>query len=477
MNNSNPAAAPLHRPHLPFLLYICITSALGGFLWGFDAIVISGTINPVKEQFGLSSTLEGLFVSSGLIGAVMGSAAGGWLSDRLGRSRNLVLAAMLLLLSAATSGFVPNIGLLILARWIGGVGVGISAMVCPLYISEISPTHLRGRLVTVFQFAITLGIMVALFNNFGLHRWADHLAQATAIPGFVKWFLVDETWRAMFAAELLPGVLFMGLTLTLPESPRWLLKAGKSDRALHVLQRIFREGAEQEHEEIRRTIAAEEAVRKRFIDLLDPRFRKPLTIAILLAVFAQFSGINVVFYYGTALLEKSGFPADSALSGTAVIGFFNMIFTLVAMEFVDKVGRRMLLQIGTVGAILCLVGIGSMFGGGTPSSMLIVLMCGFVAFFAFSLGPIKFVFASEIFPTNIRSHAVSLVILSMWAADTLVGQCFPWLRDNLGPTTTFLLFAAILVPQIVMVWRMMPETARRSLEEIERSYAKSKPAA
>ena len=191
----------------------------------------------------------------------------------------------------------------------------------------------------------------------------------------------------------------------------------------------------------------------------------------LLAVFAQFSGINVVFYYGTTLLEKYGFQPDSTLSGTAVIGFFNMIFTLVAMVLVDKLGRRLLLQIGTIGAIVCLGGIGSMFGQGHPSSMLIVLMCGFVAFFAFSLGPIKFVFASEIFPTNIRSHAMSVVILSMWAADTLVGQFFPWMRDNFGPALTFILFAAILTPQIWMVWRWMPETAGQSLEEIERSYS------
>ena len=248
------------------------------------------------------------------------------------------------------------------------------------------------------------------------------------------------------------------------------------DRPLKPRNRIrFYSGTsetiDEEFQEISDTIAEEEETEKRFVDLLDPIYRKRLTVAILLAVFAQFSGINVVFYYGTTLLEQVGFKSDSALSGTAFIGFFNLIFTLVAIWLVDKLGRRALLQVGTLGAIACLIGIGVMIDGSSESKSLIALMCGFVAFFAFSLGPIKFIFASEIFPTNIRSHAVSVVILSMWAADTVVGQFFPYLRDNLGPAKTFFLFAAFLVPQLFVVWKLMPETARRSLEEIEREYA------
>lgn len=457
--------------HLPFLLYICITSALGGFLWGFDAIVISGTINPVREQFELSSSFEGLFVSSGLIGAVLGSAIAGWIGDRWGRSHSLVLAAALMLVSALGSGLAPDIWPLILARWIGGVGVGVAAMVCPLYISEISPAHLRGRLVTVFQFAITVGIVVALFNNYWLHQQSKALADTLQEESLLRWLMVDELWRGMFSAELLPGILFLCLALTLPESPRWLIKVGRHEEGKKVLDRIFAVGAEDEYKQIRDTIAEEEETEKRFVDLLDPIYRKRLIVAVSLAVFAQFSGINVVFYYGTSLLEEVGFKSDSALSGTAVIGFFNLVFTLVAMWLVDKLGRRALLQVGTIGAIACLVGIGTIISDSSPNTALIGLMCGFVAFFAFSLGPIKFIFASEIFPTNIRSHAMSVVILSMWAADALVGQFFPFLRDNFGPAKTFFLFAAILVPQLFVVWKLMPETARRSLEEIEREYA------
>jgi len=255
----------------------------------------------------------------------------------------------------------------------------------------------------------------------------------------------------------------------LPESPRWLVKVGRAEQAGKVLHRIFRNGAEQELETIKQTVAKEGATKKRFVDVLQKKYRKPLIIAMLLAAFAQFSGINVVFYYGTSMLESAGLKADGALSGMAVIGFCNMIFTTIAMAFVDKVGRRKLLQFGTIGAIACLAGIGASFNSGA-NTMLIVLMCAFVAFFAFSLGPIKFIFASEIFPTNIRSHAMAIVILTMWGTDTIVGQFTPSLREAVGPSVTFFLFAAILVPQIFMVWKWMPETAGRSLEEIEADF-------
>ena len=462
----------IHKPHLPFLVFICIASALGGLLWGFDAIVISGTISSVKLQFALSPAMEGFFVSSGLLGAVFGSGLSGWLSDKFGRSRNLLLAAVLMLLSAIGSAWATNIELLVFARWLGGLGVGISAMVCPLYISEISPTHLRGRLVTMFQFAITLGIMIALFNNYFLHQWAASVADTAAEGSFMQWFVADETWRAMFASELVPGLFFLVLAALLPESPRWLVKVGRHEQAGKVLNRIFRNGAKQELETIKQTVAKESATQTNFLDVFSQKYRKPLIIAMLLAAFAQFSGINVVFYYGTSMLESAGLKADGALSGMAVIGFCNMIFTTIAMAFVDKVGRRKLLQFGTIGAIACLAGIGASFNSGA-NTMLIVLMCAFVAFFAFSLGPIKFIFASEIFPTNIRSHAMAIVILTMWATDTIVGQFTPSLREAVGPAVTFFIFAAILVPQIFMVWKWMPETAGRSLEEIEADFHKA----
>lgn len=449
-------------------MYICIASALGGLLWGFDAIVISGTINAVKEQFDLSPSMEGFFVSSGLLGAVFGSGLSGWLSDRFGRSRNLLFAAILMMLSAIGSAWASGIELLVFARLLGGIGVGVSAMVCPLYISEISPSHLRGRLVTVFQFAITLGIMLALVNNYLLFQWAGSVLESTASDSFLYWFVGDETWRAMFASELVPGLCFLVMAFFLPESPRWLVKVGRPERAKLVLGRIFREGSAEVLEEIQETLSQEQQSQKRFLDVFQAKYRKHLVLAMGLAAFAQFSGINVVFYYGTSLLESAGFQSDGALSGMAIIGGCNMVFTMVAMAFVDKLGRKKLLQWGTLGSIACLAGIGvSFYAGG--DALLIALMCLFVAFFAFSLGPIKFIFASEIFPTSIRSHAMAIVILTMWASDTLVGQITPSLREAVGPAATFFTFAAILVPQIWIVWRWMPETAGMTLEEIEKA--------
>ncbi len=462
----------IHKADILFLSYISLASALGGFLWGFDAIVISGTITPVKKLFSLSPGWEGFFVSSGLIGSVMGSALAGHLSDRLGRSRNLALAALLMLISALGCAWSNSIELLTFFRWLGGLGIGISAMVCPLYISELSPAHLRGRLIALFQFSVTIGIVAALFSNICVNKWADSMAGSSQPGDFLKWFLIDNTWRTMFAVEMIPGVFFLLMALTLPESPRWLIRNNKKERALKVLKSIFPHDAQTVYADICQTIAKESQVKSKISDLLNHRYRKPLFVAIMLAVFAQFSGINVVFYYGPTLLEQAGFNLGGALSGVAMIGICNVIFTLIAIWLVDKIGRKMLLQIGTVGAIGCLVGIGSMIDKGNPDTMLITLICGFVAFFAFSLGPIKFIFAAEIFPTNIRSRAISAVIFAMWLADTLVGQFFPILRDGVGASATFYIFAGILIPQIYMVWRMMPETAGRSLEEIERSYEK-----
>lgn len=456
---------PKQIPHLPFLLYVCIASALGGFVWGFDAIVISGTISQVKEQFSIASQIEGLFVSSGLIGAVIGAAAAGYLSDRFGRARNLVLASVLMWLSAVASGFAWSIESLIVARWLGGIGVGIAGMVCPLYISELSPAHLRGRMVTVFQFAITIGILVALVSNAWLHGLAEKVG-ASDPEGFWKWFLVEDTWRSMFASELVPGTLFLVLSLGLPESPRWLVKSGHVDQAGVILGKVLKVGAEEELQAIEQAVQSEKSGKARYVDVFATKYRKSLIVAVMLAVFAQFSGINVVFYYGPSILEKAGFELGGALGGFATIGFCNMLFTIVAIAVVDRLGRRPLMIVGTVGAIVCLCGIG-LYLESESFGLLIALICGFVAFFAFSLGPIKFIFASEIFPTSIRAHAVSVVVLSVWLADALLGQFFPLLRDSFGANVTFFIFAVILVPQIWMVWKHMPETAGRSLEEIE----------
>ncbi len=454
-----------HPSRIGFLLFVCMVSALGGFLWGFDAIVISGTIGPVKAQFGLAAFMEGLFVSSGLIGAVIGAAAAGPLSNRHGRKPNLCLAALLMLASAVGSAWATGITTLIMARWLGGLGVGIAAMVCPVYIAEISPSHLRGRMVTLFQFAITIGILAALVSN----AWIARLAKESDVTGagvFIQWFLVDQTWRSMFAAEMIPGILFVILSMTIPESPRWLVQAGRNKQALSVLGKVLKRGSDEELLDIQKAVSREASETSSFSEVFNPRYRKPLVIALLLSIFSQFSGINSIFYYGPTILEEAGFGATGALGGMATIGFFNMIFTVIAIAVVDRAGRRPLLLIGTAGAILCLCGMGLFLNSG-KTGPLIVLICGFVAFFAFSIGPIKFIFASEIFPTNVRAHGVSVAVLVMWAADTLVGQLFPMLRDSIGAPATFFTFAALLAPQLWMVWRFMPETAGRSLEEIE----------
>jgi MFS transporter, SP family, arabinose:H+ symporter len=260
------------------------------------------------------------------------------------------------------------------------------------------------------------------------------------------------------------------MAFLLPESPRWLVRKGFHDKARQVLKRIFHEGSDEEFASIRDTISRESKATSRFADVFQPRFRKPLAIAMLLAAFAQFSGINVVFYYGTSMLETAGFQSDRALSGMTVIGAVNMLFTIIAMKYVDRLGRRLLLQIGTIGAIVCLTGIGLSFHSGA-STLLIgpdVRFCRVLCVFA-RADQVHLRLGDLSPPTSAR-HAMALAILTMWATDTLVGQFTPLLRDGIGPSGTFLIFAVILLPQILMVWKWMPETAGRSLEDIEKDY-------
>jgi hypothetical protein len=342
-------------------------------------------------------------------------------------------------------------------------------MVCPLYISEISPTHLRGRLVTVFQFAITVGIMIALFNNFGLHQWAASISDSVAEGSFTKWFVVDETWRVMFASELIPGLIFLVLAFMLPESPRWLVNAGRHEKARQVLQRIFRNGADDEFESIKDTLAAEQADEKRFIDVLHPRYRKPLVIAMLLAAFAQFSGINVVFYYGTSMLENRRVQVRRRAERHGGHRLLQHDLHRRRHEMGGQAGppaaapgrhhrrhrlpgrdRRQLQQRGQHPVDRPDVRL---------RRLLRVLARADQVHLRLRDLPHQHPLARDV---DRHPHDVG--------DRHLVGQFTPALREGIGPSGTFFLFACILVPQIFMVWKWMPETAGRSLEEIERTY-------
>ena len=451
-----------------YLWIICFVAALGGFLFGFDTAVISGTVGFVKAKFAFDAVMEGWFVSSALVGCVLGVAVAGKLSDSFGRKKVLILSAFLFLISAAGSAVAVTHALLIIARLVGGIGVGIASMLSPMYISEISPPHLRGRMVTLYQFAITIGILCAYFSNALLVAVGRSMAGALD-NGLARWILVDEVWRGMFGSETIPAVLFLVCLFFVPESPRWLVKEGLIEKGRGVLARLAGAGeADRELADIREAVSHESGSLRQ---LLAPGLRIALLIGIVLPSLSQFSGINVIIYYGPEIFNKAGFTLSDALGGQVSIGIVNVLFTIVAIMNIDRLGRRPLLLFGVSGVLLSLVLVGFFFHQNiTAGFVLILFFLLFIACFAFSYGPCTWVVISEIFPTRIRGRAMSIATMSLWLSNVIVGQTFPMLLETIGPAWTFWIFGVLCVPAILLVWKVIPETRGKSLEEIERHW-------
>ena len=447
----------------PLLWAASLTAALGGFLFGFDTAVISGTLSFVKTQFRLTTLGEGSYVSSALVGCMVGVALAGVLSDRFGRKKALFFSSALFLVSTLGCTAAPDSVVLILSRLVAGMGIGTASMLAPLYISEISPPQRRGALVSLYQFAITLGIVAAYFSN----AWVLSLSKsgALSIP-LLKTLYSDEIWRGMFGNMLVFNILFLVLLFGIPESPRWLIARNLTDRARAVLSKIHTGSSiDQALRTMESSITAEAGS---FSMLFRPEFRKAMLIGILLPVFSQFSGINAIIYYGPKILGRAGFSMGDALGGQVIIGLVNVVFTVLAVWQVDRIGRKPLLLTGIAGAAVCLAAIGFFFRSPDPRGFgLVGLIMGFTACFAFSYGPVTWIVISEIFPTAIRGRAMSLGTLALWGANTLVGQTFPVALESIGPSITFWLFAAICIPAFLFVAKTIPETRGKTLEQIE----------
>lgn len=394
-----------------YLVLITLIAATGGFLFGFDMAVISGALTFVQDQFSLTAVEEGWFVSSALIGCIIGVSLSGEFSDRLGRRSAMKTAGFLFFLSAAGTAAAPNFEWLITARLLGGIGVGIASNVVPLYISEIAPPHIRGRLVTFYQLAITVGILFAYISNAVVLNLTETAGSLNLWP-FLQFIFVDEVWRGMFGIETLPALLFFGGIFMIPESPRWLYNQNREDEGRSVLERIMgSKKAQQSEKEIHQTLQEKDGS---YRELLKPGLRKALIIGILLPVFSQFSGINAIIYYGPRILNEAGMEVNNALISQILLGFANMIFTFIAVWKVDSWGRRPLYLYGTAGAAVCLLLTGYFFYiGATGSVLLLFSVIAFLACFAFSIGPLKFVIASEIFPNRIRGRALALSIIAI----------------------------------------------------------------
>ena len=432
--------------------------ALGGLLFGYDTAVISGAIGFLETKFSLDVNQKGFAVSSAIFGCILGVAVSGNLADKVGRKNSLLLTALLFLISAIASAIAYSYIFFVVARIIGGIGVGAASMLSPLYISEISPANKRGTLVTLYQLAIVLGINIVFFFNYKVAQYSTEA------------WNVDFGWRYMVGSEVVPAMLFFIALLIVPESPRWLLKKGREEEALNVLTKVNTE--EQAIKVLQDIDLALKKEKGTFKELFEPGLRMAMLIGIILALFSQITGINSIMYYAPEILKSAGFGVDSALMQTVIIGVVNTIFTFVAIKYIDDLGRRTLLLWGASGMVLCLFGIGLLYQlAFTDGPWLLILILGFVGCFAMSLGPIPWVIISEIFPTKMRGTAMSLAIVVLWVGVVIISQFTPVLL-KMGESITFWIFMINAILFLIFTVRFIPETKGKTLEEIEQYWKK-----
>ena len=423
-----------------------ISAALGGFLFGFDTAVISGAEQTLQKLWNSTPAEHGLTVSIALIGTVIGSLIGGIPADKYGRKKTLYLVAILYLISALGSALAFDWYSFLAFRFIGGVGVGISSVVAPMYISEISPANNRGRLVALFQFNIVLGILISYLSNF-------------LIAG-----TFEEDWRWMLGVETVPAVLFLISIFTIPESPRWLITKKNNIAAARPTLEVISEGDVDVL--IAQIQSAQTNVSSSFRRLFSGSFTRPATLAILIAMFNQLSGINAIIYYAPRVFEMAGLGTESALLSSAGIGLVNLISTMIGLTLIDKYGRKSLMFVGSLGLIAALALASEAFFSERTGIAVPVYLFMFIAFFAFSQGAVIWVFISEIFPNTVRAHGQSLGSFTHWIMAAIIAYIFPYFAQTFGGGITFAFFAVMMVLQLLFVVKMMPETKGKSLEEL-----------
>jgi len=447
-----------------YVMLVCMVAALGGLLFGYDTGVINGAIGPLKAHFVLDANWAGWATGCALVGCAIGAAIAGVLSDWLGRKKVLILSAILFFISAVGTALPKNITIFIIYRIIGGLGVGAASMSSPMYIAEISPAKIRGRMVSVNQFAIVTGFLVVYFVNYFI-----------ALQGDQMWNQ-ESGWRWMFGSEALPALLLLVLLFFVPESPRWLTKQDRSNEALEILTRV--NGAvyaKTELSEIKDSIAHESESLKQ---LFQPGMKIVLVIGIVLAVLQQVTGINVFLYFGTEIFKKMGSDTNAALLQTVIVGVVNLSFTIIAIWMVDRLGRKPLMIIGSVGMGLSLLGMGLMAYVQKTDLWVLLFILGYIACFALSVGPVTWVILSEIFPTRIRGRAMAIATVCLWVANYVVSQTFPmmeennWLLEKFHHAFPFWLYGIFCVVLVTFVWRFVPETKGKTLEEIEKHWMK-----
>ncbi len=455
-----------------YVLLITIVATIGGLLFGYDTAVISGAEKSIQEYLinsqGLSTLIHGITTSSALIGCIIGGALSGLIASKLGRKKALMLAAGLFFISALGSGFPetfffergnPTIGLLLMFnfyRIIGGIGVGLASAVTPMYIGEIAPSNVRGQLVSLNQFAIIFGMLVVYFVNWGIANGQS-----------LEW-INTIGWRRMFLSEAIPAGLFGLLLFFVPETPRYLALSGKTDDAMKVLTRINGvERAKLVMEEIKASLAHHSSGK------LFSFGKVVIIIGILLSVFQQFVGINVALYYAPRIFESMGAAKDASMMQTVIMGLVNVVFTVIAIFTVDKWGRKPLLIVGSTGMAIGMFAISGLAYFEIIGISTLVFIIVYTASFMMSWGPITWVLISEIFPNKIRGKAVAIAVAAQWAANYLISSTYPAMMEFSG-AFTYGFYGVMSVLSLIFVWKMVPETKGRTLEDMEELWEKKK---
>ena len=460
--------------NLGYIIFLSVVAALGGFLFGYDTAVISGTIAQVTHLFQLDTLQQGWYVGCALIGSIIGVLFAGILSDKFGRKSTMILSAILFSTSAIGCAVSTDFNQLVIYRIIGGVGIGVVSIISPLYISEVAVAQYRGRLVSLYQLAVTIGFLGAYLVNYQLLGYS--MSNPDVSTGWWNLVFVSEVWRGMLGMETLPAIMFFIIIFFIPESPRWLILKGREEKATNILERIYTSSKEALFQltETKSVLSSESKSEWKL--LLQPGIRKAVIIGVCIAVLGQFMGVNAVLYYGPSIFENAGLSGGDSLFYQVLVGLVNTLTTVLALVIIDKIGRKKLVYYGVSGMVISLILIATYFiygeSWGISSIFLLIFFLFYVFCCAVSICAVVFVLLSEMYPTRVRGLAMSIAGFALWIGTYLIGQLTPWMLQNLTPAGTFILFAIMCVPYMLIVWKLVPETTGKSLEEIERHWMK-----
>lgn len=465
------------KANMGYVVFLSVVAAIGGILFGYDTAVISGTTDVVAGQFSLDDLAKGWYVGCALIGSIIGVLVAGMMSDFLGRKKTMLVSALMFSISAIGCAVCADLTQLVVFRMIGGFGIGVVSVVSPAYISEVAVPEKRGMLVSLYQLAITVGFLLAYLVNYLVLKSADTslVAADTAVRAAdslqVRMFN-SEYWRGMLGYETIPDLLFLIVIFFIPESPRWLIVKGRYDKASLVLSRIYpaKEDVAAQMDLTKASIAGE--VKSEWKSLLEPGILTAVLLGSAIAILGQFMGVNAVLYYGPEIFKDAGF--EDPLFSTVLVGVVNMLTTVIALLIIDRVGRKQLVYWGVSGMIVCLLCIAVYFLPATnlPTWFMLTFFLLYVFCTAISISAVIFVLLGEMYPNRVRGLAMSIAGFALWVGTYLIGQLTPWMLSNLTPAGTFFLFAFMCLPYLWIMWRKIPETTGKTLEEIEEFWKK-----